>query len=236
MAGVGGSAPVVCLPAVPSISMFPPTCTIAPLPMYAFTVGDAVAVDVDPPTPASRPNAVPEVFASASGRASAAIRRLPLVTVVDEPARYAATRVGLDVAVALLPVPPIRPPDDACEPALAVLTCVAWMTSEPAPADDPFTTSPSMCAVTEPFAVAVACAAPRLMMSASVSAAANASALFDAPAVRVTVLVKLTVVFVATYVSTVGLDVAVAVPPATEPMSAMPPSSMRAFTLLPLGV
>src|SRR5258706_202502 len=110
---VGESAPVVCLSTVASISMFPPTCTIAPLPMYAFTVGDAVAVDVEPPTPARRPNAVPEVFASASGRASAAIRRLLVVTVVDEPARDAATRVGLDVAVAL---PPATEPMSAMPP------------------------------------------------------------------------------------------------------------------------
>src|SRR4051812_27587179 len=218
------------------MSMFPVMCTTAPLPMYAFTVGDADAVELEPPTPASRPNDVPDVFASASGSASAATRRFPLAMTVDVPARYALTGFGLAVAVALLPVPEMRPPAAAFDLAAAVGTDVAWMTREPTPAVElgP-TASPSMCAFTEPLAVAVALAEPRLTRP-SVSELATALALFDAPAVRVIMLSKSIVVFVATYVSTSGLDVALAVPPATAPRSAMPPSSTCAKTLLPLGV
>src|SRR5687767_1545862 len=168
------------------MSMLPPTWTTAPLPMYAFTVGEALAVELEPPTPASRPNEVPDVLASASGFAVAEIVRFAVVIVVEEPARYAATGFGLEVAVALLPVPEMSPPDAALDRAAAVLTCVAWMTSEPAPAVAlaPMT-SPFMCAFTEPLAVAVALAEPRLMMSASVSLSARAEALFEAPAVSV---------------------------------------------------
>src|SRR4029077_6322463 len=113
------------------ISMFPPAAMDAPVPMYASTVGEAVALDSEPPI-ATPPPATPCDVASASGRAAAEMCRFALRCSCELPATYAWS-VGLACAVALLSESAPRPPDTACDDATAVFAEDAEMLTLLAP-------------------------------------------------------------------------------------------------------
>src|SRR6266850_6220110 len=125
MTYVGPCVPAVWMSDDARTSMNPPTVIDAPVPMYASTVGLAVAVDSEPPMPMKPPD-TPCDAASASGSAVAEMCRFDVRCTSDEPATY-ALMIGFAWATASFWESAKSPPDAASDEAFAVLAELAEM-------------------------------------------------------------------------------------------------------------